>query len=173
MTGVASSTPTTLIGMSAMIQKILNVFQERVISLQNSCSHLATIGNISNILYGYKSQVATIGNIWSQLAKIGNNWSQLANPTCKLNLPHEHGGGLDEGQPGGVEEVVFGGGVDGADLVGVGVSVEHDVEAEAEGHDEEGVPEQEEEECLEDPGNDVSCNCETVNMFHEMIAPSV
>ena len=50
-----------------------------------------------------------------------------------------------------VEEVVVGGGVDGAHLGGVGVSVEHDVEAEAEGQDEEGVPEQEEEKGLENP----------------------
>ena len=50
-----------------------------------------------------------------------------------------------------VEEVIVGGGVDSANFGRVGVSVEHDVEAEAEGQDEEGVPEQEEEKGLEDP----------------------
>lgn len=50
-----------------------------------------------------------------------------------------------------VEEVVVGGGVDGTNLIRVGVGVEHDVEAEAEGQDEEGVPEQEEEKGLENP----------------------
>ena len=59
-----------------------------------------------------------------------------------------------------VKEVIVGGGVDGAHLGGVGIGVEHDVEAEAEGQDEEGVPEQEEEEGLENP---VEMMCESGN----------
>ena len=50
-----------------------------------------------------------------------------------------------------VEKVVVGGVVDGTHFGRVGVGVEHDVEAETEGQDEEGVPDQEEEKGLENP----------------------
>ncbi len=59
----------------------------------------------------------------------------------KLQLPDEHGGGLEERQPDPVEEGVL--------FVGLGagvVGVHHDVKGDAEGNNDDAVPEEEAEE---------------------------
>ena len=61
-------------------------------------------------------------------------------------LPDEHGRSLDESEPGIVEEIIF---ISGRIPPGQ-IVVEHNVEAEAEGDDEERVPKEKHEERFQD-----------------------
>ena len=69
---------------------------------------------------------------------------------AELQLPDKHGGGLDQGGPRPVEVLVLVLFLKAVWIFDERVVVQHDVEAHAEGDEEERVPEEKEEEAVED-----------------------